>query len=141
MNINDDINNVLLKIGLEDYEIENVLSRNKYLKVSIAEDVLDIVKYLYTDCKLEMKDIKKLVLKNPYILSESLTRINALEKIYKTIGIEKERYKELINNFDKALSLNPKELAEVVNDFQKNGCDFEQISDIIIKNPYLIIKI
>lgn len=140
INMNDDITNVLLKIGLEDYEIDNVFSRNKYLKTSIEDDVLDVVKYLYTSCKLEMPDIKKLILKNPLILSESTMRMNALESIYKTIGIENEKYTYLINNFDKALSLNPKELANSVSELQEKGYNSEKIADTIIKNPYLVIK-
>lgn len=140
INMNDDITNVLLKIGLEDYEIDNVFSRNKYLKTSIEDDVLDVVKYLYTSCKLEMPDIKKLILKNPLILSESTTRMNALESIYKTIGIENEKYTYLINNFDKALSLNPKDLADSVSELQEKGYNSEKIADTIIKNPYLVIK-
>ena len=43
MNINDDITKVLLKVGLEDYEIDNVFARNKYLITSIDDDVLDTV--------------------------------------------------------------------------------------------------
>jgi hypothetical protein len=139
--MNDDITKVLLKIGLDDYEIYNVFLRNKYLKTSVDDDVLDVVKYLYTSCKLEMPDIKKLILKNPLILSESTTRMNALESIYKTIGIENEKYTYLINNFDKALSLNPKELADSISQLQENGYDYEKIADTIIKNPYLVIKI
>lgn len=140
MNINGEIENILSKIGLEDYEIDNIFSRNKYLSISIADDVLDIVKYLYTDCKMEMKDIKKLVLKNPLLLSESLTRIDALESIYKTIGIKNEKYIYLINNFDKALSLNPKDLADSVSKLQEKGYEYEKIADLIIENPYLVIK-
>ena len=63
MNINREVEKVLLKVGLEDYEIENVFSRNKYLQTSIEEDVVDIVKYLYTNCKMDMLDIKQLILK------------------------------------------------------------------------------
>jgi len=139
-NMNDDITNVLLKIGLEDYEIDSVFSRNKYLNTSIDDDVLDVVKYLYTSCKMEMTDIKKLILKNPLVLSESITRINALESIYKTIGIENEKYTYLINNFDKALSLNPKELADSVSSLQQEGYNSEKIAEVIMKNPYLVIK-
>ena len=89
---------------------------------------------------MDMKDIKKLVLKNPLVLSESFTRINALEEIYRTVGIEKEKYRDLINNFDKALSVNPKELAESVSNLQKNGYGREKIADTIMRNPYLVIK-
>lgn len=140
MNINDDVAKVLLKVGLEEYEIDNVFSRNKYLNTLVDDDVLDIVKYLYTNCKMDMPDIKKLILKNPFVLNESFSRINDLETIYKTIGIENEKYKLLINNFDKALSLNPKELAESVSELKKEGHDYNAIGDMLIKNPYLMIK-
>lgn len=140
MNINDDIAKVLLKVGLEEYEIDNVFSRNKYLNTLVDDDVLDIVKYLYTNCKMDMPDIKKLILKNPFVLNESFRRINDLETIYKTIGIENEKYKSLINNFDKALSVNPKELADSISELKKDGHDYNTIGDMLIKNPYLIIK-
>jgi len=140
MNINDDVAKVLVKIGLEEYEIDNVFSRNKYLTTLIDDDVLDVVKYLYTNCKMDMPDIKKLILKNPFVLNESFSRINALESIYKTVGIENEKYKVLINNFDKALSINPQNLADSINVLQKQGYDNEKIADLIIENPYLVIK-
>ena len=138
--IDDDIIKVLSKIGLEEYEIENVYSRNKYLEKLIDEDVKDIIKYLYTNCKLEMHDIKNLILKNPLILNESFSRIEALEKIYKEIGIEKEKYKLLINNFDKALSLNPMMLADNVKELNKKGYDYSDIGELLIKNPYLVLE-
>ena len=140
MNVNDDITKVLLKVGLEDYEIENVFSRNKYLKLSIDEDIMDIIKYLYTECKLDMPDIKKLIIKNPLVLNESFTRIEALEKIYKTLGIDNDKYKEFINKYDKALSLNPKELADSVSNLCKEGYAYNEIGDMLIKNPYMILK-
>lgn len=140
MNVNDDVVKVLLKVGLEDYEIDNVFSRNKYLNTLVDDDVLDIIKYLYTNCKMDMPDIKKLILKNPFVLNESFSRINDLEEIYKTIGIENEKYKLLINNFDKALSINPKYLADSISDLQKEGYDNEKIADILVRNPYLVIK-
>lgn len=140
MNVNDDVAKVLSKIGLEDYEIDNIFSRNKYLNTLIDEDVLEIVKYLYTNCKMEMKDIKKLILRNPFVLSESVNRINSLEPIYKTIGIENEKYRDLINNFDKALSLNPKELADSISNLKNQGYAYNRIGDILIKNPYLLLK-
>ena len=140
MNINDDVAKVLLKVGLEDYEIDNVFSRNKYLNTLTDDDVLEIVKYLYTNCKMDMPDVKKLILKNPFVLNESMGRINDLETIYKAIGIENEKYTYLINNYDKALSLNPKELADSVNELKKEGHDYNVIGDMIIKNPYLMIK-
>ena len=140
MNVNDDVAKVLSKIGLEDYEIDNIFSRNKYLNTLIDEDVLEIVKYLYTNCKMEMKDIKKLILRNPFVLSESVNRINSLEPIYKTIGIENEKYRDLINNFDQALSLNPKELADSISNLKNQGYAYNRIGDILIKNPYLLLK-
>lgn len=140
MNVNDDITKVLLKVGLEDYEIENVFSRNKYLKLSIDEDIMDIIKYLYTECKLDMPDIRKLIIKNPLVLNESFTRIEALEKIYKTLGIDNDKYKEFINKYDKALSLNPKELADSVSDLYKKGYAYNEIGDMLIKNPYIMLK-
>ena len=140
MNINSDVEKVLLKVGLEDYEIENVFSRNKYLNMSTDDEVKDIVKYLYTSCKMDMPDIKKLILKNPLVLNESFNRINSLETIYKTLGIQDEKYRDLLNGFDKALSINPKDLADSVNEWQNKGYDYNAIGDMIIKNPYLAIK-
>jgi hypothetical protein len=88
-----------------------------------------------------MNDIKNLILKNPLILNESFSRIEALEKIYKEIGIEKEKYKLLINTFDKALSLNPMMLADSISNLQKNGYKNDRIADIIIEKPYLVIEV
>lgn len=140
MNVNDDVAKVLLKVGLEDYEIDNVFSRNKYLTTLVDDEVLDIIKYLYTNCKMDMTEIKRLILKNPFVLNESFIRINSLETIYKTLGIENEKYRDLINNFDKAMSLNPKELADSVSELKKEGYDYNTIGDMLIKNPYLVIK-
>jgi hypothetical protein len=89
---------------------------------------------------MDIPDIKKLILKNPLVLNESFNRINSLETIYKTLGIQNEKYRDLLNGFDKALSINPKDLAESVNEWQNKGYDYNAIGDMIIKNPYLVIK-
>jgi hypothetical protein len=140
MNINSEVEKVLLKVGLEEYEIENVFSRNRYLNTSTDDEVKGIVKYLYTSCKMDMQDIKKLILKNPLVLNESFNRINNLETIYKTLGIQDEKYRDLLNGFDKALSVNPKDLAESVSKLQSQGYSFNEIGDMVVKKPYLVIK-
>lgn len=141
MSINSDIEEVLVKLGLEDYEIDSVFFRNKYLNMSTDDEVKEIVKYLYTTCKMDMPDIKKLILKNPLLLNESFNRINYLESIYKALGIENEKYNKLLNKFDKALSINPKDLAECIIKWQQKGYTYEEIGDMMLKNPYLIINL
>ena len=141
MSINSDVEGVLLKLGLEDYEIDNIFFRNKYLNISTDDEVKDIVKYLYTTCKMNVSDIRKLILKNPFLLNESFNRINNLEAIYKTLGIENEKYSKLLNRFDKALSINPKDLAECIIKWQQKGYTYKEIGDMILKNPYLIINL
>ena len=96
MNINREVEKVLLKVGLEDYEIENVFSRNKYLQTSIEEDVVDIVKYLYTNCKMDMLDIKQLILKNKILHKVIYKQNNICEGIF-SIEISDPDKPQLLN--------------------------------------------
>lgn len=136
MKATDDIYIVLNKIGLNDEEIQKVTGKNRYLDTMLDVDIIKIIEYLYKNLRLTFKDIKNIVISNPWILNESFDRIDLLENIYKDIGIEGEKYRELLINFDRALSLNPKELYNKIECLMNKGYSKTDIGNKLIKSFY-----
>ena len=73
-------------------------------------------------------------MKNPLILNESFERINALSDIYDKIGFCGEEYRKYIINFDKAFSLNPKDVIENVTKMMNDGDNLEEIREYMTEN-------
>ena len=120
-------------LGLDEDEIKSVEKRNKLLNQTIPEDVNDIVNFFSLKCSLGKDDIAKLIIKNPLILNESFERIDALYEIYKNLGFSRTEYKKYATNFDKAFSLNPKEVLDSVSNMLKEGYKVEEIKDYLIE--------
>lgn len=129
-----EIHEILNQIGLDEDEIESITKRNKLLEEATSNEVNDIVKFFSVECKLKNDDIARIVIKNPLILNESLERINILAEIYEKIGFSGKEYKDYIINFDKAFSLNPKEVLESVSDMMEYGKELKDIRKIMVEN-------
>lgn len=129
-----EIHEILNQIGLDEDEIESINKRNKLLEETTSNEVNDIVKFFSVECKLKNDDIARIVIKNPLILNESLERINILAEIYEKIGFSGKEYEDYIINFDKAFSLNPKEVLESVSDMMEYGKELKDIRKIMVEN-------
>ncbi len=129
----EEINKILNDLGLDEDEIKSVEKRNKLLNQTIPEDVNDIVNFFSLKCSLGKDDIAKLIIKNPLILNESFERIDALYEIYKNLGFSRAEYKKYATNFDKAFSLNPKEVLDNVSNMLKDGYKVEEIKEYLIE--------
>ena len=128
----EEISTILNDLGLDEEEIRSIQKRNKLLNQTIPEDVNGIVNFFSIKCSLGKDDIAKLIIKNPLILNESFERIDALYEIYKNLGFSRAEYKEYATNFDKAFSLNPKEVLEKVSNMLKEGYEVEEIKEHLI---------
>ena len=128
-----EIYEILNDLGLDDEEIMSINRRNKLLNDSTAEEVSDIVNFFRIKCKIDKDDIASIVIKNPFILNESFVRIDLLSEIYDKIGFTEEEYKKYIINFDKAFSLNPKEVLDNISEMMKKGKEMKEIKRIIIE--------
>ena len=125
---------ILNELGLEDEEIISITKRNRLLNETTANEVENIVNFFEIKCNLDKDDIASLVLKNPLVLNESFTRLEALAEIYDKIGFSKDEYKKYINNFDKAFSLNPKEILDNVFAYVQSGKEMSEVKSIMIEN-------
>jgi len=132
----DEIDIYLNKFGLDSDEIFSVKSRNKYLKITLTEEIDEVLIFLQRQCKLNKSDIRSLVINNPFILTESMQRIRLLDSIYKKIGFNSKDYKRYLNSYDKAFSLNPRVVFEKIEKLAKSGKDKNDIKNIIIDNSY-----
>jgi len=131
--LENEINEILNNLGLDDEEIHSVNKRNKLLKETTSEEVSDIVDFFSIRCKIEKEDIARLIIKNPLILNESFSRINLLSEIYDKLEFSEEEYKKYIVNFDKAFSLNPKEVIENISNMLNSGKTIEEIKKSFIE--------
>ena len=136
----EEIDKILSDLGLDEDEIKSVERRNKLLNQTTSEDVNDIVNFFSIKCNLGKDDIAKLIIKNPLILNESFERIDALYEIYKSLGFSRAEYKKYTINFDKAFSLNPKEVLDSVSNMLKDGYKVEEIKECLIEKSNKIFE-
>lgn len=136
----DEVNEYLIEFGLDEEDIFSIKNRNDYLKVTVKEDMQRVLSFLQRNCKLSKKEIRHIIVNNPFILSESMQRISLLDSIYKNIGFKGEEYKEYLTTFEKALSLNPRGVFEKIESMASNGKTKNDIKSSIIKNGYEIFK-
>lgn len=134
MKNNEEIYEILNDLGLEDDEIKSVNRRNKMLATVLAEDVDEIVDFFKIKCELDKDDIARIIIKNPLILNESFERIDTLSKLYNSLGFSGEEYRKYIVNFDKAFSLNPKELVDRVSKMIKTGEKLKDIREYMVEH-------
>jgi len=132
----DDIEVYLTEFGLDNEEIKSIKFRNKYLKLTIKEEVVEIIDFLKKECKLNKQDVKRLIISNPFILTESMERINLLNNIYKNIGFKSKDYKQYLYVYDKAFSLNPRIVFEKIEKMVSCGKSKNDIKNSIIENSY-----
>lgn len=131
---NHEIYEILNNLGLEDDEISSVTKRNKLLKETTADEVNEILDFFSTKCNLGNEEIARLIIRNPLILNESFERMESLYKIYSNIGFSKKEYKKYISNYEKAFSLNPKDVIENITKMLNSGKDIDNIKLAMTEN-------
>lgn len=128
MNNNDNVYKLLYNLGLEDNEIQEIVKENVYLSKVLASDVLQLLKY-FEEQGLSVEEIMEVSIKNPWALTENFERLRWLEKIYSSIGIEKEKYKELIIKYPISVSLNPILVENKIKELEMNGKTKKEIQE------------
>lgn len=131
----NEIYEILGDLGLDEDEILSINRRNKMLNEITGEEATRIIDFFSIKCNLNNEDIARLVIKNPFILNESFERIDLLTEMYEKIGFSEDEYKSYITNFDKAFSLNPKEVLENISDMMRSGKDMAEIKKMLIEKP------
>ena len=119
------------KLNLNKEEIDKAVETNIYLKKVIASDVFQVIEK-FEEFGLEDKEIAEIAKQNPWMLTESFERIYYLKKFYGLV--ELTDYKELLINQPIAMSVNPIEVKELIENFQKQGKTNEEIQNILINN-------
>ena len=135
MDKNDDVYIVLEKLGFVDEEIQRLAVMNIKLNKMIAEDVVERIKYL-TQKGLAIDEIKELASKNPKVLTNDISYFEMMEEKYIELGFEKNTLKQLLINFDRALTIEPVMIEVFKRTVEKKSYTKEQIQDELINNPY-----
>lgn len=131
----DEIYEVLDSLGLTEKEMLSIRKRNKLIFSNTKEEVNNIIDFFRIKCDFSKDEMATLIINNPFILNEEPARINILANIYDEIGFSKKEYKEYVQTYDRAFSLNPRILSERVLSLMANGNDLNNIKKIIIDNP------
>lgn len=128
MDKNDKVYRLLYNLGLEDNEIQEICKVNIYLSKVLASDVLQLLEYLENQ-GLNVEEIMEVSIKNPWMLTENFERLRWLEKLYSSIGIEREKYKELIVKYPISISLNPVDVENKIKELEMEGMTKQEIEE------------
>ena len=127
----DDVYKVLYKLGLNEDEAKKTFDTNTYLSKVLYTDVIDVIrkfmKYGLTD-----KEIAEIAKQNPWMLTESFERMRYLEEYYKLVDITD--YRELLIKQPIAMSINPKELKDLIEKLKAEGKSNEEIKEMLIND-------
>lgn len=125
----DDVYKVLYKLGLTKDETKKAFEKNTYLSKVLNTDVIDVIrkfmKYGLTD-----KEIAEIAKQNPWMLTESFERMRYLEEYYKLVDITD--YRELLIKQPIAMSINPKDLKDLIQKLQTEGKSNDEIKEILL---------
>lgn len=133
MDKNDDVYIVLEKLGFVDDEIQRLVSMNTKLTKMIDEDVIERIKYL-TGKGLSIEEIKVLAGKNPDVLTKPVSYFEMMEEKYIELGFDKKSLKQLLINFDRALTIEPIMIDVFRRTVEKKEYTLEQIQDELMHN-------
>lgn len=133
MDKNDDVYIVLEKLGFVDDEIQRLVTVNTKLTKMIDEDVIERIKYL-TGKGLSIKEIKVLAGKNPDVLTKPVSYFEMMEEKYIELGFDKKSLKQLLINFDRALTIEPIMIDVFRRTVEKKEYALEQIQDELMHN-------
>jgi len=124
--------NFLLKLGLNENEIKNIIEFNSFI---IEEDNKDIEKivFLLKSINMNENNIKELVISNPMVLNRTY------EDIYNLILKLKEYKFDSINYL---LEANPYfinyDVYEIENYYNSKENSIEEVTEMIENNPFII---
>jgi len=122
----------LLKLGLNENEIKNIIEFNSFI---IDEETIDIEKivFLLKNINMNENSIKELIISNPMILNRSY------EDVYKLILKLKEYKFDSINYL---LEANPYfinyDAYEIEDYYNSKNKSIEEITGLIENNPFII---
>ena len=136
MDQKSDLVEYLNTFGLDNEDIESIKTRNSYFTLTLKEDAEEVFNFLLGSCKLNKNEIRHIVLNNPLILNESTERLKLLDTMYKELGLKGNDYKKYLVSFDKAFSLNPKDVYSKVASLAGVGKNRKEIKEMILKDGY-----
>ena len=119
------------KLKLSKEEIDKAVETNIYIKKVIAQDIYQVIKK-FEEFGLEDSEIAEIAKQNPWMLTESFERIKYLKQFYGLVDLTD--YRELLIKQPIAMSVNPIEVKELIEKFQKEGKTNEEIKNILIND-------
>lgn len=117
------------EMKLSEKEIDEIFEKNKYLKVIIPLDLVQLMIFFekYGITREEMGQIAK---KNPYFLTESFERIRYIEKFLNLVGITDIRWMAV--NHPTSMSINPIKIKDFINKNRAENKSDEEIKKMIM---------
>ena len=119
------------KLELSKDEIDSIVKTNIYLKKVISADVIEVINK-FEEMGLRYNEIKQIAIENPWILTESFERINYLKHYYKLV--ELIDYRELLIKQPISMSVNPREVKDLIARLQEQDKSNEDIRNILIND-------
>ena len=119
------------KLGFSRDDSIKATEINCYLKKVIAPDVFQVIK-VFESFGLDDKEIAEIAKQNPWMLTESFERIKYLKKFYKMVDLTE--YNELLKKQPIAMSVNPIEVKELIEELKEKGKTNKEIRDILMNN-------
>jgi len=136
--MNRDLFNYLRELNLTDDQINYIEENNQFI-YNTSKDYTKKVLNKIREKGITDLEIKDMLIKNIYLVSESLKRIEKLENIYINIlNLSNEEIKYLLLNNYKTYTINPTELNNVINYWISLGYTKSTIKKFILDNPSAI---
>ena len=133
-----DIYDYLKEYGLDNKEIDYIENKNGniyYINLGYAIKIIDFLES--KGCSKEY--IIKLLVNNPYMITEVEARLTALDEIYlNRLFFNKEELKYLLLNNYNTYTISPIELNKIIDYLLENKYSIEMVKRVILSNPSII---
>ncbi|MBE6155117.1 MAG: hypothetical protein E7163_06095, partial [Firmicutes bacterium] len=128
----------LRELNLTDEEIKYIEQNNQFIYQTSKEHTKLVLDKLREKGITEI-ELKNLLVKNIYLVTETLDRINKLDNIYiNYLNFSNEEIKYLLITNANTYSVSPIELKNIIDYLTNTGYSIEIIKKFILSNPQVI---
>ena len=122
-------------IGFTDNEINYIEDNNEYIFYVNLVHIKKIITILQ-DLGLDNINIRKTLIKNVYIITEKIEKINLLNNVYfEVLNLNKEELKELIINNPNIYMISVSELSNNINYLKEHNYGVDAIKKFLLTYP------
>ena len=133
-----DVFDYLRIITFTDDEINYIEDKNDnifYVNLIHAKKIITILR----DLGLDIENIRKVLTKNVFLITEHTEKINEINKIYlEDLKLTNEELKNLIIKNPDTYIVSVSELNKNIDYLKEHNCNIETIRNFLITNPQLV---